>query len=88
MSRAEKYISTGRFADARDELAGLEHAQAKQLRHGGAGIDRGEPRSRTLWRMLETMNVWIATWNSPRVSTTGVMEEEFKQVRRYVRELR
>ena len=89
MSRAEKYISTGRFADARDELAGLEHAQAKQL------LDTAE-RGLTEAN-LEAARSWADAGDDERVDRhlelaarfhNGGMEEEFKQVRRYVRELR
>ena len=77
------------IADARDELAGLEHAQAKQL------LDTAE-RGLTEAN-LEAARSWADAGDDERVDRhlelaarfhNGGMEEEFKQVRRYVRELR
>jgi len=89
IGRAEKMISSGRFADARDELAGLDVGNAKALL---AQAERGLTQAN-----LEAARSWADAGDDERVERhlelaerfhQGGLEDEFKRIRRYVREIR
>lgn len=89
IARAEKFILSGRFADARDEVSGLDSEKAKGL---FVEAERGLTQAN-----LEAARSWADAGDDERVERhlelaarfhKGGLEDEFKQVRRYVRELR
>ena len=89
LQKAQKHLAAKRFADARDEVLGLEHPQAPELlQQAEFGLAKSN---------LDAALSWAHAGDEVRVERhlelagrfhKGGLEEDFKSVRREIRELR